>query len=280
MPLPLPNLDTRRFDDLVAEMRALIPQYAPEWTNHNPSDPGITFVELMAWVTETTLYRVNRIPDQVYWNFLRWLRPPEDRDAPRWEDLQALPLKAARVEALRWFNAQYRAVTTDDFEAVVTRSFPVIARAKAQSDPIRGMMTVVIIPQPGTPNEAKAEAGSAIKQFLDQRRLVGTRVRVRGAIYTPVHIKVRGVLAQDTDKTRVETAVRVQIASYLDPLTGGPEKMGWPFDRPVSIYDLLPQIASVAGVARVHDVVLDRQRGQPERPIRELPQPTVEVTLE
>ena len=75
MPLPLPNLDAKRFDDLVAEMRALIPQYAPQWTNHNPSDPGVTLVELLAWVTEATLYRLNQIPDEAYRNFVALLNP-------------------------------------------------------------------------------------------------------------------------------------------------------------------------------------------------------------
>ena len=89
MPLPQANLDTRRFDDLVAEMRALIPRYAPEWTNHNPSDPGITLVELLAWVTEATLYRINRVPEATSLEFAKlllghveeeeWRKQPLDR---------------------------------------------------------------------------------------------------------------------------------------------------------------------------------------------------------
>ena len=52
MPLTAPNLDDRRFDDLVAEARALIPRYTPEWTNHNESDPGIAIMQLFAWFTD------------------------------------------------------------------------------------------------------------------------------------------------------------------------------------------------------------------------------------
>src|SRR5690349_4133941 len=52
MPLPLPNLDDRSYTDLVEEARRLIPTYAPEWTNHNPSDPGIMLIELFAYLTE------------------------------------------------------------------------------------------------------------------------------------------------------------------------------------------------------------------------------------
>lgn len=61
MSLVLPNLDDRRWSDLVEQGRALIPLYAPEWTDHNASDPGITLMELLAWVTETDIYRLNRL---------------------------------------------------------------------------------------------------------------------------------------------------------------------------------------------------------------------------
>jgi predicted phage baseplate assembly protein len=64
MPLPLPNLDDRRWSDLVDEGRALIPRYAPEWTDHNVSDPGTTLLELLAWMVEADLYRVNRVTDR------------------------------------------------------------------------------------------------------------------------------------------------------------------------------------------------------------------------
>ena len=66
MTLPSPNLDDRTFDDIVEDVIRLIPRYCPDWTNHNPSDPGITLVELFAWMTELILYRLNRVPDKVY----------------------------------------------------------------------------------------------------------------------------------------------------------------------------------------------------------------------
>lgn len=63
MPLPLPNLDTRRWTDLVEEGKALIPRYAPTWTDHNVHDPGITLLELLAWLVEQEIYRANRVPE-------------------------------------------------------------------------------------------------------------------------------------------------------------------------------------------------------------------------
>jgi hypothetical protein len=63
MPLALPNLDDRRWADLVQEAGTLIPLYAAEWTDYNPSDPGITFAELFAWRAEMDLYQLNQVPD-------------------------------------------------------------------------------------------------------------------------------------------------------------------------------------------------------------------------
>ena len=69
-PLDPPNLDDRRFQDIVDETKRLIPRFTPEWTNHNLSDPGVALVELFAWVGEMVLYRVNQVPDRMYAHFL------------------------------------------------------------------------------------------------------------------------------------------------------------------------------------------------------------------
>jgi hypothetical protein len=70
MPLFLPNLDDRTFADLIAQMRSLIPHYTKRWTNHNPSDPGITILELLSWLTEMVLFRLDKIPERSYLTFL------------------------------------------------------------------------------------------------------------------------------------------------------------------------------------------------------------------
>jgi predicted phage baseplate assembly protein len=70
MSLPLPQLDDRRWADLVEEGRSLIPLHAPEWTDHNVHDPGITLIELLAWVAEMDVYWANRIPAERARKFL------------------------------------------------------------------------------------------------------------------------------------------------------------------------------------------------------------------
>lgn len=73
MPLQVPNLDDRKFDELVREAVVRIPVHTPEWNNFNDSDPGITFVQLFAFMTENLLYRSNRIPEANRLKFLTLL---------------------------------------------------------------------------------------------------------------------------------------------------------------------------------------------------------------
>ena len=78
--LPAPNLDDRRFQQLVDEAKRLVQQRCPEWTDHNVSDPGVTLIEAVAQMVDQLIYRLNRVPDRNYVKFLEMigveLRPP------------------------------------------------------------------------------------------------------------------------------------------------------------------------------------------------------------
>lgn len=56
-----PNYFDRRFDDLLEIGRSRLPSLAPGWTDHNLHDPGITLLELLAWVTEAQMYSLSRM---------------------------------------------------------------------------------------------------------------------------------------------------------------------------------------------------------------------------
>jgi hypothetical protein len=71
MSLISPNLDDRRFNDLMAEALGHIRKICPEWTDLTPSDPGIALLEAFAYLTEILLYRVNRIPEKATIEFLK-----------------------------------------------------------------------------------------------------------------------------------------------------------------------------------------------------------------
>ena len=73
MTLPQPNLDDKTFAALVAEATKLIPRHAPEWTDHNRHDPGITFVELFSWLAEMQQFYLNRVGTESQLKFLKLL---------------------------------------------------------------------------------------------------------------------------------------------------------------------------------------------------------------
>lgn len=77
-----PNLDDRVWQDIVDETVALIPTYAQEWTDHNISDLGITLVELFAWLVEGMIYRLNRVADRHFIEFLRLIGVTRDPATP------------------------------------------------------------------------------------------------------------------------------------------------------------------------------------------------------
>ncbi|MBP1466289.1 baseplate J/gp47 family protein [Candidatus Chloroploca sp. M-50] len=80
MSLSSPNLDDRDFRTLVEQAKQRIAQTCPQWTDLSPGDPGIVLLELFAHLTETMIYRLNRLPNKAYIEFLSLmgvhLQPP------------------------------------------------------------------------------------------------------------------------------------------------------------------------------------------------------------
>ncbi|GAA1879415.1 putative baseplate assembly protein [Streptantibioticus ferralitis] len=93
MALPSPNLDDRRFQQLVDEAKRYVQQRAPEWTDHNVSDPGVTLIETFAYMVDQLLYRLNRVPEKNYSAFLDLL------------GIRLFPPAAATAEVDFWLSA-------------------------------------------------------------------------------------------------------------------------------------------------------------------------------
>ncbi len=112
--IPKSSLDDRTFKDIVDEAIRLIPRYCPEWTNHNPTDPGITLIELFAWMTELTLYRLNQVPEKTYLSLLELmglsLIPPQAARAV----IEFFPVDAYKKPITIKKGMQISAVTNSD----------------------------------------------------------------------------------------------------------------------------------------------------------------------
>lgn len=73
MPLTEPKIDDRSFEQILNDLRLRIPRYTKEWTNFNDSDPGMTLLQLFAYLSELLQYRMNQVPRKNYIKFLKLL---------------------------------------------------------------------------------------------------------------------------------------------------------------------------------------------------------------
>ncbi|WP_206952570.1 hypothetical protein [Trinickia acidisoli] len=73
MTFELPNLDVLQAGPVLDRLVRRIPGYAPGWTDHNPSDPGIALLQMLVWLCEGTAYTANAVPFETYRNMLRWV---------------------------------------------------------------------------------------------------------------------------------------------------------------------------------------------------------------
>ena len=263
MPIPLPNLDDRTYADLVEEMRALIPRYAPEWTDHNESDPGIMLVEMFAWLAEALIYRTNRITANSERRMLALLGVPASQP-----DGSQLPLDEARAMAVNNVRARWRAITADDFEQLVAGQPEFgLARAKCLPEldltatdpytPRPGHVSVIIVPFSEDPKPVPStEVTTAVWNFLDDRRLVTCRHHVVGPTYTDIRIEAEVVRVSQVKESDLLNRVKEHLTAFFQPLTGGPDKTGWPFGRDIYASEIYQVIEDTPGVDHVESLAL------------------------
>jgi hypothetical protein len=268
MPVPVPNLDDRTFEQLVTEGRALIPKNFPAWTDHNLSDPGITLLELFAYFIETCIYQINRVPERSLEHFTELVGVSR---------LAAESIEQTLRRALEAVALRYRAVTEEEFERLAKQTPTVyvydvaetVARAKAvvqvvdTANVFPDEQFVDIIVVPNIPGDAapmpSPQLLEAVFETLQPRRLITTRVRALAPSYTNVQIAV--TIARERHNRLGQMAVRENteraISTFLNPLTGGVDGQGWEFGRSVFRSELYQLIEGVAGVDSARQLLLN-----------------------
>jgi predicted phage baseplate assembly protein len=140
MALPVPNLDDRRFQDFVDDAKRLISQRCPAWTDHNVSDPGVTLVELFAFMADQLVYRLNRVPDRQYVTFLDLLGvqlfPPTASAAPLTFWLTAPQPTSVTIP----IGTQAATIRTETEDAIVFQTTEALAIVRSTLEQIGSMV--------------------------------------------------------------------------------------------------------------------------------------------
>ncbi|HEX7241270.1 MAG TPA: putative baseplate assembly protein [Longimicrobiaceae bacterium] len=219
MPLPTPILDDRSWQQLRDELVRRIPVYAPEWTDHNPSDPGITLLELFAFLGENLLFRFNQIPEATRLEFLRLLQVPM-RPATPARAMLALAVSGAQ-EVLVPMGTEARAGSTPFETQDEVCAWPLSARAvsrrrtlKPDDDSEAGMYAAVALDARGIGED---DADYYVTEVLgDDPSVPGFAAQDFGATVDGV-LWVAVLKEKATDVSRLSSAV-VNLGFVPDPV--------------------------------------------------------------
>jgi hypothetical protein len=270
MNLPLPNLDDHSYDDLVQEAIALIPLEYPEWTDHNPTDTGIILIELFAWLTEMILYQINQIPDQNYACFVSLLKGEQWTLPNKSAEEKQKQLQIEIRKTLLELRNTYRAVTEEDYKKLILEEWKnsqdfteAESIARVNCLPLRnqnqtnakGHITLVVVKDDD--NITSNAAYPNLFKFLDQRRLLTTRIHLVAPKYISVNLETTLVIEDGIKPEDVKENAQEALKYYFHPLQSGKywQGKGYPFGRNVYISELYQLLDNLSGVDYVKKLI-------------------------
>jgi predicted phage baseplate assembly protein len=166
--------------------------------------------------------------------------------------------------ALRTGN---RAVTVEDYEELARAAAPEVARVRcvpAGDGAEPGVVRVLVVPavdaaggrlrfEQLVPTE---DAVEKIARYLDDRRVLGARIVVEPPVYQGVTVVAKLRPMPRTDPVRLQADALELLYTYFGPLTGGPERTGWPFGRPVVAGEVFSVLQRLPGTELVEEARL------------------------
>jgi len=282
MTLPLPNLDDRTYADLVEEAISQIPVEYPEWTDHNPTDTGIILIELLAWLTEMTLYHVNQIRDENYASFVSLLKG-EQWDLPNVPTQEKQKsLQSEIKKTLLELRHRYRAVTIEDYEKLVLEDWNQlsnstdlkIARIKCLAERnlsqldaatfAKGHISLVVVPEINHPENVEDNKYQPLLDFLDKRKLLTTRLHIVEPLYVYVNIEVELVLKDGAQAEEVKQKAQAEVTMFFNPLQSGKywQGKGWQFGKSIYLSELYKILDDLQGVDYVENLQIKDKDNQ------------------
>lgn len=181
--------------------------------------------------------------------------------------LNAEDIEDAKIRVPAHLRTLQRAVTAADYEYLAQQAAPgMVQRVHALQPPTvaTGEVKVLVVPRVNDlngyiPPAALAlpdDVREAIRAYLDERRLISTRLDVLPPAYFWVSTKVILGVGRFANAESVKIRAETRLYQYLNPITGGPDGKGWPFGRHLYATDIISALRDVSGIEVIHEVKL------------------------
>lgn len=189
---------------------------------------------------------------------------------PAWGGLDPESLESAMMRVPSLLRSRERAVTESDFEFLAREAAPAaIGRIKClQPRPAEagrvapGQIYVLVIPRVMNAShylapaelEPKESDIKTIDAYLDERRLITTKVDIRSPAYRWVAVKVQLRPAPGSSRDQVEADILARLYQFLNPLVGGPDGKGWGFGRDLFVSDVYQSLQGMPNIQFIRNV--------------------------
>ncbi len=189
-------------------------------------------------------------------------------------------IEEAKLRGPVEIRTRNRAVAAVDFELLARQAAPAVARVKCvpgTEEDGPGAVRLLVVPARGVDATGPlrfeelvppAQDLAKIASYLDERRVIGTRIQVLAPYYQGLTVVARMRAVPAADPGALAESALAALYRYFDPIGGGPNGGGWPFGRAVHIGEVYSVLQRLPGTEMVEEALLftadpiERTRGR------------------
>ena len=260
MPIQIPNLDDRNYEQLLRETESLIARYFPDYSDIGPVDPAVAINELFCYFFDMVSYQINRVTPDTRRNFASLLGIPQVYGSTPEELISQALSKISRVN---------RAITAGDIETLVIQASKTICSKEGEVQRTRVVpgadRTRVYVLQAGAlrtlTKAQRTELEKDLQRIYDYLRVcgpVGSHFSIEQTPFLNVSIMTEVVKRRDSTMSNDALAKTIEdkIKLFYDPLKGGAKGEGFEYDRPLTRGDVYELIEGTRGVDHVRSLYI------------------------
>ena len=185
--------------------------------------------------------------------------------APAIGGVDAETVRNAKLRGPLSLRTGDRAVTARDFERQTLEASAEVARVRCLAPAGPGApVRLLVVPHVRKGPDAHQIDDFALSQslyetigtYLEPRRMLGTTVDIGTPYYQGVSVAALIQALPGRPAVLVRQRALDVLYRYINPLTGGPDGEGWPFDLDINAAPLAEMIEAIEGVERVDEVLL------------------------